>query len=133
MTTRVQRGRRKTSQPEGYTTIGPPERCGAANTGPRPPRAQESSYAAFGRKQRGKGHSRRERPVWGAGAVQSPQRAIDEPPGAGLVIRRSGDRNFVVLMSNRFALVVAVFVSVLLALKASGHLGFIAGLLKVFK
>jgi hypothetical protein len=58
---------------------------------------------------------------------------MNEPPGAGLVISRTGDRNFVVLVSNRFALIVAVFVSVLLALKASGHLGFIADLLKAFK
>jgi hypothetical protein len=58
---------------------------------------------------------------------------MNEAPGAGLVIRRTGDRNFVVWVSNRFALVVAVFVLVLLALKASGQLSFIADLLKIFR
>jgi hypothetical protein len=58
---------------------------------------------------------------------------MNEPPGAGLVIRRTGDRNFVVVVSNRLALVVAAFVSVLLALKATGQLRFIADLLKAFK
>jgi hypothetical protein len=54
-------------------------------------------------------------------------------PGVGLIINRTGDRNFVVLLSNRLALVVAVFVSVLLALKAGGHLGLITDLLRAFK
>ena len=58
---------------------------------------------------------------------------MNEPPGAGLVIRRTGDRNFVVLVSNRLALVLAAVGSVLLALKASGQLGFITHLLKIFK
>lgn len=75
----------------------------------------------------------REGPIRSVGAVNSPQVVMNEPPDAGLVIRRSGDRNFVVLVSNRFALVVAVFVLLLLALKASGQLRFIADLLKVFK
>jgi hypothetical protein len=58
---------------------------------------------------------------------------MNEPPGAGLLIKRTGDRNFVVLVSNRLALVVAAFVSVLLALKATGQLRFIADLLNAFK
>lgn len=66
-------------------------------------------------------------------AVNHRQPVVNEPPGAGLVISRTGDRNFVVLVSNRFALLVAAFVSVFLALKASGQLGFIADILKVLK
>lgn len=58
---------------------------------------------------------------------------MNEPPGAGLVIKRTGDRNFVVLVSNRLALVVAVFVLMWLALKATGQLGLFADLLRVFK
>jgi hypothetical protein len=57
---------------------------------------------------------------------------MNEPPGAGLVIGRSGDRNFAVLVSNRLALVVVASVSVVLALRASGQFGFIAHLLKIF-
>jgi len=58
---------------------------------------------------------------------------MKEQPGAGLVIRRTGDRNFVIVVSNHLALVVAVLVLLLLALKASGQLGSIPDLLKVFK
>ena len=133
MNAKHQTDRRKTSKPEGYTTTGPRAKRRAATIRPKTARAQETSRAAFSPVQEWKGRDGREEPARSVGAVERPQPVLNEPPGAGLVIKRTGDRNFVVLVSNRFALVVAVFVLILLALKPNGQLSFIADLLKTFK
>ena len=54
---------------------------------------------------------------------------MKEQPGAGSD-QADGDRNFVIVVSNHLALVVAVLVLLLLALKASGQLGSIPDLLR---